>query len=130
MPDRDKLPSGSNARYFSTTVSQRSPSFDERIINFTYTIQKHLLEIVVCPLNMLVDYPQSLTNADIWGQGNLNMVREKSRKCQGISLSIVCGNPTLVNVFRIIPEFRILRLTFYSMESQPQNSEFLDYYCF
>ena len=35
---------------------------------------------------------------------------------------------TWVKVFRIIPEFRILRLTFYrlsiySIESQPQNAE-------
>ena len=42
---------------------------------------------------MLVDYPQSLTNADILGQGNLNMVSEKSGKSQGILLSIICGNP-------------------------------------
>ena len=33
---------------------------------------------------------------------------------------------TWVKVFRIIPEFRILRLTFHrkSIESQPQNAEF------
>ena len=42
---------------------------------------------------MLMDYPQSLTNADILGQGNLDLVREKSGKCQGILLSIICGNP-------------------------------------
>ena len=44
-------------------------------------------------LIMLVDYPQSLTNADILGQGNLDLVREKSGNCQGILLSIICGNP-------------------------------------
>ena len=44
---------------------------------------------------MLVDYPQSLTNDDILGQGNLNIVREKSGKSQGILLSIICGNPVL-----------------------------------
>ena len=33
---------------------------------------------------MLKDYPQSLTNADILGQGNLDLVREKSGKYQGI----------------------------------------------
>ena len=47
------------------------------------------------------------------------------------NINVSYASPTmptpLVNVFRIIPEFRILRLTFYSMESQPQNSEFLDY---
>ena len=53
-------------------------SFDERIINCTYTIQKRLLGIAVCLLIMLKDYPQSLTNADIFGQGNLNLVSEKS----------------------------------------------------
>ena len=53
-------------------------NFDERIIDFTYTIQEHLFEIAVCSLITLIDYPQSLTNADILGQGNLNMVREKS----------------------------------------------------
>ena len=37
-----------------------------------------MLIIVVCPLIMLVDYPQSLTNADILGQGNLKLVSEKS----------------------------------------------------
>ena len=73
-------------------------SFDERILNFTYTRQKHLLEIVICPLNMLEDYPQSLTNANILGQGNLNMVREKSGKSQGILLSIICGNPVIITI--------------------------------
>ena len=68
-------------------------SFDERVINFIFTIQKHLLGNVVCSLIMLIAYPQSLTNADIFGQGNLNMVREKSGKRQGILLSIICGNP-------------------------------------
>ena len=68
-------------------------SFDERIINWTYTIQEHLLGIAVCSLIMLKDYPQSLTNANILGQGNLNLVSEESGKSQGILLSIVCGNP-------------------------------------
>ena len=49
----------------------------------------------VCSIIMLVDYPQTLTNVDFWGQGNLNLVREKSGKCQGILLSIICGNPVL-----------------------------------
>ena len=68
-------------------------SFDERIIDFTYTIQEHLFEIAVCSLIILLDYPQSLTNADVLGQGNLNWVSEKSGKTQGILLSIICGNP-------------------------------------
>ena len=45
---------------------------------------------------MLKDYPQSLTNVDILGQGNLNLVSEKSGKSQGILLSIICGNPEYV----------------------------------
>ena len=49
---------------------------------------------------MLIDYPQSLTNADILGQGNLYMVREKSGKSQGILLSTICGNPE-----RVFPAF-------------------------
>ena len=64
-----------------------------RIINFTYTIQEHLLEFVACSLIVLIESPQSLTNADILGQGNLNMVSEKSGKSQGILLPIICGNP-------------------------------------
>ena len=45
---------------------------------------------------MLIVYPQSLTNADILGQGNLSLVSEKSGKSQGILLSIICGNPEFV----------------------------------
>ena len=62
---------------------------------------------------MLIVYPQSLTNADILGQGNLNLVSEKSGKSQGILLSIICGNPgaglriswfkfTAVNILKIL----------------------------
>ena len=65
-------------------VSQRSPEdkistqeFDESTIN-CITIQKHMLEIAVCSLTILIDYPQNLTNVNILGQGNLNLVREKS----------------------------------------------------
>ena len=64
------------------------------IINFI-NIQEHLLEIAVCSLTVLIDYPQNLTNADILGQGNLNLVSEKSGKSQGILLSIICGNPVI-----------------------------------
>ena len=83
-------------------VSQRSPEDQrstkefcclQRIINFIYNIQEHLLEIAVCTLTVLIDYPQSLASADILGQGNLNLVSEKSGKSQGILLSIICGNP-------------------------------------
>ena len=52
-----------------------------------------MLGIAVSLLIMLKDYPQSLTNADILGQGNLNLVSKKSGKSQGILLSIICGNP-------------------------------------
>ena len=59
-----------------------------------------MLEIAVCSLTNLIDYPQNLTNADILGQGNLNLVSEKSGKSQGILLSIICGNP--VYVFQLL----------------------------
>ena len=90
--------SGSNARHFSTTVSQWLPedknlSLTVLMNDFEYSIQMQLLEFIVCSLIMLIDYPQSLTNADILGQGNLNSVSEKSGKSQGILLSIICGNP-------------------------------------
>ena len=54
-----------------------------------------MLEITVCSLTVLIDYPQNLTNANILGQGNLNLVSEKSGKSQGILLSIICGNPDI-----------------------------------
>ena len=57
------------------------------------TIQEHLLEIAVCSLTALIGYRQNLTNADILGQGNSNLVSEKSGKIHGILLSIICGNP-------------------------------------
>ena len=47
---------------------------------------------------MLIVYPQSLTNADILGQGNLDLVGEKSGKSQGILLSIICGNPVVASL--------------------------------
>ena len=34
-----------------------------------------------------------MTDVDILGQGNLNLVSEKSGKSHGILLSIICGNP-------------------------------------
>ena len=111
----NRLLSGSNARHFSTTYCKSKitaktkgqvKTFDERIINCTYTIQEHLLEIAVWSLIMFIDYQQSLTNANILGQGNLNLVSEKSEKSQGILLSISCGNPVLeqaVILFSCIP---------------------------
>ena len=74
-----------------------SECFDEQIIDFDYSIQDHLLEIVICSLIMLTDYRQSLTNAYILGQGNLSLVSEKSGKSRGILLSVICGNPELVS---------------------------------
>ena len=56
---------------------------------------KICLKLMFVSLIILIDYPQSLTNAHILGQGNLDLVREKSGKCQGILLSIICGNPEL-----------------------------------
>ena len=85
-----------------------SESFDVQIINFAYSVQEHLLEIVICPLIMLIDYPQSLTNADILGQENLNLVSEKSGKSQGILLSIIFGNPV---------EAKVIILTYYVQSS-------------
>ena len=55
-----------------------------------------MLKNAVCSLTNLIDYPQNLTNADILGQGNLNLVSEKSGKSQGILLSIICGNPVIL----------------------------------
>ena len=56
---------------------------------------------------MLKHYPQSLTNADILGQGNLNLVSEKSGKSQGILLSVVCGNPVFEHPFlKQVPTLR------------------------
>ena len=63
-----------------------------------------MLEIVVCSLIILIDNPQSFTNGDNLGQGNLNLVSEKSGKSQGILLSIICGNPGLDVVFKEIVE--------------------------
>ena len=74
----NRLLSGSNARRLSPEDKRSTKSSDERIINCTYNILEHLLGIAVCSLIMLKDYSQSLTNADILGQGNLNLVREKS----------------------------------------------------
>ena len=74
----NRLLSGSNAMHLPPEDKRSTKSFDERIINCTYTILEHLLVIAVCSLIMLKDYLQSLTNADILGQGNLNLVSEKS----------------------------------------------------
>ena len=41
---------------------------------------------------MLIANQLSLANSDDFGQGILELVREKSVKSQGILLSIVCGN--------------------------------------
>ena len=67
------------------------------IITFI-TIQEHLLEIAVCSLTNLIDYPRNLTNANILGQGNFNLVSEKSGKSQGILLSKNCGNPVMLKL--------------------------------
>ena len=40
-----------------------------------------------------MDFSQNLINAAVFGQGNLDLVREKSGKCQGILLAIICVNP-------------------------------------
>ena len=39
---------------------------------------KICLKFMFVSLIILIDYPQSLTNADILGQGNFDLVREKS----------------------------------------------------
>ena len=52
--------------------------------------------MAVCSLTVLIEYTQKLTNADTLGQGNLNLVSEKSGKSQGILLSIICGNPVII----------------------------------
>ena len=48
-----------------------------------------MLGIAVCSLTMLKDYPQRLTNSDILGQGNLNLVSEKSRKVREFYINTV-----------------------------------------
>ena len=45
-----------------------------------------------------MDFSQNLINAAVFGQGNLDLVREKSGKCQGILLAIICGNPANVKL--------------------------------
>ena len=42
---------------------------------------------------MLIADQLGLANSDVFGQGILDLVREKSVKSQGILLSVVCGNP-------------------------------------
>ena len=58
---------------------------------------------------MLIDYTQSLTNADILGQGNLYLVSEKSGKSQGILLSIICGNPVFALCYLFACNSKTLR---------------------
>ena len=53
-----------------------------------------MLGIAVCWLIMLNDYPQSLTNVDILGQGNLNLVSEKS----GNFISIISFNQRIIAI--------------------------------
>ena len=69
-----------------------------------------MLGIAVCSLIMLKDYPQSLTNANILGQGNLNLVSEKSGKSQGILLSIICGNPVYAWIVPLWADQLLLQL--------------------
>ena len=54
---------------------------------------EHLLEIDICFTNHAQTLPPKLDKCRCFGQGNLDLVREKSGKCQGILLSIMCGNP-------------------------------------
>ena len=55
---------------------------------------EHLLEIGVCFTNHAHILPTKLDKCRcFFGQGNLDLVREMSGKCQGILLSIICGNP-------------------------------------
>ena len=44
----------------------------------------------------LLDDQLSFASSDVFDQGILNLVREKSGKCQGILFSMVCGNPACV----------------------------------
>ena len=68
-----------------------------------------------------------MTGSDLW------ICDLKMTQCLCHNQAIMHGfttfeTPPWVKVFRIIPEFRILRLTFH--ESQPQNPEFLISYTF
>ena len=80
------------------------------------------LKFMFVSLIILIDCPQSLTNADILGQGNLDLVREKSGKCQGILLSIICGNPVNLRVKRIIPMLHFWSVLVYRHWLLPVNS--------
>ena len=60
---------------------------------------------------------------------NSRQVHDLPTSVNGKVISPFCENPSenlkysWVKVFRIIPEFRILRLTFHRNLSQPQNAE-------
>ena len=47
---------------------------------------------------MLIADQLRYANSDVFGQGILELVREKSVKSQGILLSLVCGNPDMILV--------------------------------
>ena len=53
---------------------------------------ENVLEIHVVSLIMLIDYPLILTNADILGQGNLDLIREMSGNFAFYNLLEPCLN--------------------------------------
>ena len=75
-------------------ATKRKKGFDERIIYFylRYTDTWNIcMKLLFVSLIMLIYYPQSLANAGL-------LFREIwiwSGKCQGILLSIICGNPEM-----------------------------------
>ena len=43
-----------------------------------------------------MDFSQNLINAAVFSQGNFDLVREKSGKCQGILLAIIVGTLEMI----------------------------------
>ena len=64
-----------------------------------YRHMEHLLEISVCFPNHVFILPTMLDKCGCFWSGKFGFVREKSDKCQGILLSIICGNP--VSFFKV-----------------------------
>ena len=69
---------------------------------------KICLKFMFVSLIILIDYPQSLTNADILGQGNFDLVREMSGNFAFYNL----WEPCLFNqgAHRLTPQFLMFNL--------------------
>ena len=96
----NRLLSGSNARHFSTIVCQRSPEDKRSTEEFwlkDHKLYLHYTGTFAWNCSLLTNHAHRLhTKFDkcrYLGQGNLNLVSEKSGKYQGILLFVICGNP-------------------------------------